>query len=311
MATPTTYAYVGQPDPSIAINVAGITTVPLSSVQNVGSNQLAVQFVDALSAVDKQNLDDFLLGYGFTPAPTGSGVLPIASIPRSIVLDSVANKNNYWIPVGDWFLDAAGTTTLEIDSGAGYVPQAFGADYSHLRRVTPPATVADAALGFTLAGGPVPAGWKLLFRWTDGRILVEPNSIAKVLVPANYAVPWSADGANPPNGVLVPELPGTQIEFWRETRRDGGLRGNNGVLRREGRRYLPFYRGAVDVFRFSVADFATSAREHRNHYRVCYYDPSTGARSLLSRDVIVVCSLAQADRVNGRTQRAVGSVWIE
>jgi hypothetical protein len=310
MATPTTYAYIGLPDPALATNIAGITSTPLASIQNVGSNRLAVQFDDALSVVDKQNLDDFLLDRGFTPAPA-TGLLPIANIPRQIVLDSIAGKNNYRIPVGDWFLDAAGQTTLEIDSGAGYVPKTYGVDYSHLQRVTPPPTVADAAIGFTLAGGPVPAGWKLLFRWTDRRILVEPNSIAKVLVPANYAVPWSANGANPPNGVLVPELPGTQVEFWRQTNRDGGLRGNFLVLKREGRRYLPFYRGATDVFRFSVTDFATSQREHRNHYRVCYYDPSTGARSLLSRDVIVACSLAQADRVNGRTQRAVGSVWIE
>lgn len=310
MATPTTYAYIGQPDPAIALNVAGITSIALSSVQNIGSNRLAVQFVDALSADDKQNLDDFLLGYGLTPAPA-TGLLPIATIPRTIVLNSIANKNNYRIPVGDWFLDAVGTTTLEIDSGAGYVAQAFGADYSHLRRYTPPASVADAALGFSLAGGPVPAGWSLLFRWNDGRILIEPNSIAKVLAPVDYTIPWLANSANAPNGVLIPELPGVQCEFWRETVRDGGKRGNNGVLKREGRRYLPYFRGTLDTFRFSVADFASTQREHRNHYRVCYYDPSTGARSLLSRDVIVVCNTMQPDRVNGRTQRQVGSVWIE
>lgn len=178
--------------------------------------------------------------------------------------------------------------------------------------MTPPTSVADAAIGFSLVGGAIPAGWTLLFRWVDNRILVAPNSIAKVLVPADYTtVSWQANSASAPNGVLVPELPGMQCEFWRETFRDGGKRGNNGVLKREGRRYLPFYRGATDVFRFSVADFATSKREHRNHYRVCYYDPSTGARSFLSRDVVVVCSLVQADRVNGRTQRATGSVWIE
>lgn len=43
----------------------------------------------------------------------------ITTIPRSIVLASVAGRNNYRIPVGDWVLDAAGTSTLEIDSGAG------------------------------------------------------------------------------------------------------------------------------------------------------------------------------------------------
>jgi len=301
---------------SVSINQTQLSAqVPGAPV--IEANGPAIYVDVTAPSGSKADLDEYMTSVSYEyvstdPTTTPDQAASVATVPRSILLTSIAGRNNYRVSVGDWILDAAGTTTLEIDSGAGFVPQAYGADYSLLRRVTPPATVADAAIGFSLAGGPVPAGWTMRFGWTNRTILVEPSSIAKILVPENYAVSWQANGANAPNGVLVPELPGTQVEFWRQTARDGGRRGNLGVLKREGRRYLPFYRGAVDVFRFAVSDFAPTQRYgSRGHYRVCYYDPSNGARSLLSRDVIVVCNLAQADRVNGRTQRRIGSVWIE
>lgn len=242
-----------------------------------------------------------------------SGAAPTSSVWHEMVLQSVAGRNNYTIPVGNWFLAAASDCSLEIDSGAGWVVQAYGADFSALTRAAgsnPPATVLDAALGFSLSGGPVPAGWSLRFRWLERRLLTKPIALAKVLQPANYAVRWNQNGAvDFPNAVLVPEYPGAQVEFWRQTWRNGGARGTFGVLRREGKRYLPFYRGPIGQFLFPRSEFCPSQGLKRNHFRVCYY--VGGARSDLSDDVIVVCSTMQPDRVNGRVARTVGGVWIE
>jgi hypothetical protein len=98
MATPTTYAYVSVPGPSLIENIAGLTTVPLSSVRDSGSNTLTVQFADVLSITDKQNLDDFLAGYGYAPTPSiaPEGVFGTGD-PNGVVVgspgDSYFNKN--------------------------------------------------------------------------------------------------------------------------------------------------------------------------------------------------------------------------
>jgi hypothetical protein len=231
-----------------------------------------------------------------------------------VVVASIAGKNNYTIPIGNMFFDQAGETTLETDSGAGFVPQIYGLDYTHFRRSaasgTPP-TVADAAIGFSVVGA-VPAGWTFRFRWFERRLITSPISLAKINTSGDYTVPWTANSVNAPNGILVPAYPGAQIEFWRQTWKNGGLRGTSTVLFRQGKRYLPYFRGATDVVSFPISAFCPTERTKRNHFRVCYYDPITGARSALSTDIIVVCSTTDpGDGVNGRIQRLKGSVWIE
>lgn len=242
------------------------------------------------------------------------GAGPVLTTPHEMIIPSVAGRNNYTIPVGNWFLDAVGDTALDIDQGSGFIPQAYGPDYAHLLRVTPPPTVADAAIGFSIVGGAVSAGWALRFRWFERTLLAnQPSIAAKVLQPPSYTVEWLQNGpfaANTPNGVRVPEYPNVQVEFWRQTWRNGGVRGGAGVLRREGKRYLPYFRGALNQFTFAKAEFSSAQGLKRNHYRVCYYDPTNGARSALSNDVIVVCG-PQNDRVNGRMARWARSVWIE
>lgn len=243
---------------------------------------------------------------------SGSAASPSIDVVHEMIVPSVAGRNNYTIPVGNWFLNAIGETTLDIDSGAGYIPQAYGPDYAHLLRVTPPPTVADAAIGFSIVGGAVPAGWTLRFRWHERTLLVQPSVVAKVIQPPNYAAPWNSSSAvDFPNGVRIPEYPDVQVEFWRQTWRNGGQRGNMGVLRRDGKRYLPYFRGVLNQFAFRSSEFRPTQPMKRNHFRVCYYDPATGARSALSNDIIVVCNDQQADRVNGRFARTRGSVWIE
>jgi hypothetical protein len=58
---------------------------------------------------------------------------------HEIIVPTVAGRYTYTIPVGSWFLDRAEDTQLDIDtgSGAGWIPQAYGPDYSHLRRSIP------------------------------------------------------------------------------------------------------------------------------------------------------------------------------
>lgn len=236
----------------------------------------------------------------------------LADTLHELIVASAAGKNNYTIPLGNFVWDAAGQSTLDVDTGSGFVPVAFPAGYTHFRRSATgtPSTVVDAAIGFSCVAA-VAAGWTFRFRWKEEVIPVSPGAIAKVLVPADFTLPWNANGANFPNGVTVPEYPKARCEFWRQTTHSGGRRGSNNVLMRMGRRYLPYFRGPLDQFTFSIADFASANASKRNRFKVCYYDSTTGARSALSTDTIVICG-PQADGVNGRRPvRAARSFWIE
>ena len=239
-----------------------------------------------------------------------------------MIVSSIAGRNNYTIPLGRFVFDAAGQSSLDLDVGSGFNPVAFGTGYTHFRRNAPgtPASVADAAIGFAYVGA-VAAGWSFRFRWKEEVIPTSPIAIAKVRVPAEFDVRWEsnaplnpAPGANAaPNGVTIPEYSDVQCEFWRQSQNPGGQRGtiNPADVRRLGRRYLPYFRGPLNQFTFSTADFAATQASKRNWFKICYYDPVTGARSALSTDTIVVCGL-QADSHNGvRPVRTERSVWIE
>lgn len=255
------------------------------------------------------------------PGPTGpSGSTGPSGPPgpddcevlHELVVFSTAGKNNYTIPIGNFFLDRAGETTLEINTGSGFVPQVYGANYLHYLRNAPgtPPTVVDAAIGFTVIG-PVAANTIFRFRWTERKLCIEPCAIAKVIFAENFSVEWQTNSVNAPDGILVPAQPDVSVEFWRYTFDPGGLRGQNGVLRREGQRWIPFFRGPLNVFRFYRDTFTNNTKgSKRRRFRVCYYDPATGARSDLSRDVIVVNN-GREDRANGLNRRSRDSVWIE
>jgi hypothetical protein len=212
------------------------------------------------------------------------------------------------------FLDAVGETTLEIDQGNGFIVQAFGADYAHFRRngSGTPATVADAAIGFSLVGGAVAAGWTMRFRWKERKLITGPPTVAKVLSSLDYSLSWQPNTVNATDAIQVPPINGMQIEFWRESRLNGGKRGTADPtkIKREGRRYLPYFRGATNVFLFNRGAFAVTTST-RFKYRVCYYNPNTGARSALSNEIILACGNVQDDRVNGRTVRTKNSLWLQ
>lgn len=294
------------------------TSINITQLQQVVPGSLALvangpdMFVDiSAPSSSKDDLDEAMTGLGYVFVQTDPPLTPPkgtsqTTVEHMMIVPSVAGKNSYAIPAGNLFLNSAGETQLDLDQGAGFIPQAYGADYGHLLRSAPgtPASVVDAAIGFSLNNA-VSAGWTFRFRWKERRILVEPPSIAKVLSSLDYNLYWLPNSANAPDGVLVPSLNGMQVEFWRETRRNGGRRGSADPtkIQRLGRRYLPYFRGATDVFLFNRAAFAVATGPRRK-YRVCYYDPTTGARSALSNDIILVNNNQQADRVNGKIGRA-------
>lgn len=248
-----------------------------------------------------------------------SGIVADANfseIQHEMILPTLLGKNNYRIPVGSYF--ASGTPiSLEIDQGAGYIPQDLGPDYSELGRVTPPPTVADLKLGYSLAGGPIAAGWSMRFRWVERQLRMNVGPLAKVKLVGgvpDYANPWNQSSTpDHPNGVRIPEMAGMQVEFWRYARKNGGKRGGFGVLHRDGRRFVPYFRGPVNQFLFTVDDFRPTSHSLRYaKFRVCYVDPVTQARSPLSTDEIIVCARGRDDRTNmGAALRAANSVWIQ
>jgi len=231
-----------------------------------------------------------------------------------MVVSSSAGVQDYFTQTGSYFFDGPGETTLERDMGAGFVPQVYGVDYTHRLRnaLSCQPSVIDAAIGFTFIPA-VLAGWTFRFRWKVKRILFEPYPVTKVRATAgvlNNAVKWGSNGVTPPIGVSVPPLPGYQLEFWRQTKKAGGLF-LPGQRPRGGRRYLPYYRAAVDQLIVGIDEFSPFLGQRRQQYRVCYYDPILKARSMMSRDKIVVCGTL-ADAVDGRIPvRTARSVWIE
>ena len=232
---------------------------------------------------------------------------------NEMVVSSVAGVQTYYIPIGNYFFDGQDETTLERDTGSGFVVQRFGVDYTHKRRGSAPASVADDGIGFTFVA-PVAGGWTFRFRWKTRKVLFEPSPVAKVRVVGGVlqnGVSWQSNSVNAPNGVRVPQLNGYQVEFWRKSRKNGGLSGV--ALPRGGARYVPYFRGPVDQFIFERTEFLPlPGTTKRWRFRVAYYNPTTHARSALGPDIIVVCADSQADGVNGRGPvRRQGSVWIE
>lgn len=236
---------------------------------------------------------------------------------HEIIVSTVVGRHSYVIPVGNWFIDRASDTSLDIDTGGGWIPQAYGADYSHLRRYSPPASVADLCIGWSLAGPP-PAGWSMRFRWKQWNFRDAPKVVAPVRLVAgagsdpDYSKTWHQNMAgDEPDAVQVSELDGFGLEFWRRTLRTGGLRGL--TLKRSGRRYVPYQRFPAGQFIVHKTEFSPCTSASRHYYRVCYYDPATGARSPLSREVVTVNNFRD-DRlrtiIGGGVVRVSGSVWV-
>jgi len=249
-----------------------------------------------------------------------NGVVPEGTLTHQMTVPSVAGQQGYLIPVWDWFKNAATECILERNTGGGFVKLTFGVDFNGFVRSGAPASVVDAVIGFYLAAAP-PAGQTFRFTWFERIIYKIPMGIAKAKLTGggggtpDMTVKWSQNTSNAPNGVTVPELTGYLVEFWRKNVKSGGLHtGPLGAVQRRGPRYIPYYRGPAAQFNFQSDEFSPNIRQKRWHYRVCYYNPVSFARSILSTDIIVVNSTPKADFVGqpGDPQvRQARSVWIE
>lgn len=250
----------------------------------------------------------------------GGTPIPEADFWHESIQPSVAGQLTYWIPVGCYYRTDPSDVQVDINTGSGWIPQAFGADFGYKQRNTAPATVADLAIGIMLTNPP-PANWQIRIRWRERRILIEPPPIAKVRLTGvggspDYSVMWNSNGPTPPNAVTIPERTGFQAEFWRLSRRNGGFWPslNPAGHRRMGRRYIPYFRGAVDLWTFHMDQLRSlvGVPYSRLHYRVCYVNPTTGARSALSPDILV--SNVKRDENCGNkpyTFRKSPSMWID
>jgi len=178
--------------------------------------------------------------------------------------------------------------------------------------------VDDLAIGIRFVN-PTPASYRVRIRWRVRRILIDPPPIAKVYLnqgQPDYTVTWwQAAGSKPVcNGIRIPPINGYQAEFWRLSKKNGGAiphSGISGVPRRQGRRYVPFFRGSVDQWILHMDEFRgnMSGTSYRWYYRVCYVNPITGARSGLSNDIVVVNQLRD-EMADKSLRRSRWSVWI-
>lgn len=267
-----------------------------------------------------------------SPDSTGGGLGPLeTTYTHQIVSPSVAGLARYFIPVGDYFLNAPGEASLEVNMGAGFVPAVLGVDYVYFSRsaISSPGaiTVLDAAFGWVWINGAVPAGWTFRFTWLQRLILKTPLSLAKVRLTGvggtiDLGVSWQMNGPTPPNGVTVPELSDFsttppklyQVEFWRRLEKTGGL--SPYITQHRGPRYIPYYRGPVGRFNLHETEFSSGGSGSRSRkFRVCYY--RAGFRSGLSPELIVVCDANGHKDRSGLAPvgpsfptRGQNSVWI-
>lgn len=233
-------------------------------------------------------------------------------VHHSVILPTVVGHRRYHIPIGSWFVEGS-PTTLEINKGSGWIEQSYSVDYSHLQRYTPPPTVADLCLGWELTSPP-PAGWLMRFGWEERRMGLAVETVIPILVDASgepdYSVLWYQPISGvAPNAVQVPEIPGLGVEFWRQTSRTGGLRGD--VLRRSGKRWVPYYRHTVGDFVARYEEFAWGGTQKMRQYRVRYYDPITGARGPLSADIFAVGGMFENRVRTDGVIHAPYAVWMK
>ena len=238
------------------------------------------------------------------------GVWPETATTRTVTYTTVGGEHVFKIPLGSYFKDAQGETTLSINGNRLYYPM----EYQHIHRNFNnggPTSTTDTCIGFVLDGGPASAGWTVTFTWIERRLLVEPPSLALVTTALSggvwvpdYSVKWiHSNAATSPNAVQVAlPPPGYVAEFWRLTPKVGGerirvLTAEN--LKSDGQRYLPYVRGPA-VSTANEGLFLQAMFDPRSlgstwkKFRVCYYHPTTGARSALSPETIVSAKPAPA-----------------
>lgn len=252
---------------------------------------------------------------------SGLVTMTVQEVTRTIV---VAGQQAVFLPWGQYVLAQSGWAEVTLNGA----PLTFGVDWIFQTRQARstgwgyPST-ADASTGVWLLVS-TNAGDVVVVRWRTGRINLPPPSVSPVYVTGGALPPspgvgltqrWTYVGAVLPNAIVCPGLDGFQLEVWRMSRKSGrvvGVRVLPGLDEyRRGRNFVPLFRPASatsgDILIQPGADF--SAPTNRSHYRVCYYDPATGARTDLSAEHVVFEN-RRDDRIStlGVVHQR-GSVW--
>lgn len=240
---------------------------------------------------------------------------------QEMIVPSIAAEDRYRIPVGSLFLDAASEATLEVDTGSGYTPAVYGVDYVHLPRgyLRPCVVygVLDAVIGFRWINGAVGAGWTFRFRWLERRIIAAPTGVMAVRLDGSGtaidpSTRWYVNNsAALCNGLRVALLPGYCLELWRLGKRRGGLDSGGGSVG-DGRRYVPYLRGSVGN---QFIDFQPLYKigKGKRQFKVCFYNPLTGARSALCAETVFFENFTNRDDnlgVSGFLRSREGAVWV-
>ena len=247
--------------------------------------------------------------------------LPEVAVLREVQHTTVVGQTLYCLPMGEHFLDAATETEVTNRGGTYRIGDGF---YAHVHRHLAPwmLSVSDAMMGIVLAIPPGEAS-ALTIKWRQKLILVPPGSVALVhcvlasgVWRPDYSMKWlQNDPLLAPNAIQVPPPPdGYVVEWWRLSRQKGGEHADHGTGYRMGRRYLPAYRGPAvgtdnpSLFLRTQFDGASSHGPWR-HYRICYYNPTTGARSALSSEVIIAAGINNPDQHNSKGPCRY-NVWV-
>jgi hypothetical protein len=238
--------------------------------------------------------------------------LPEVTVLRSVLFTAKAGQKLFFLPIGEHFLDAPSETELYVDNVLHRPGDGF---YSHVKRGTAGwMNTTDAMIGIALTT-PTAGGEQVVLYWHQRLILLQPASVALVHCTQDGGGIWRPDYSTDmrwrqndplvaPNAIQVANPPPDYVvEWWRLTRVKGGNHGGNGAGYRAGRRYMPVFRGPAVVtdndslFLRTQFDGSSTACPWR-HFRVCYYNPTTGARGNLSSEVIISAGPDHPDQHN-------------
>lgn len=239
----------------------------------------------------------------------------------------VDGQRAYFLPWGTYV--RANVTDMKVEftkDGVAFAPLVFGIDWIFQARQVqstvpwPQPTTADVSTGAWLLFDP-PAGAIVRLTWRTGEINIaapEPivvRSVHGVLDsdPGN----WRFNSPKfLPNGVIIPERQGLQIEMWRFCSKQGQAQQSRSlrtlVYHRGGRRFTPYYRFDMGkkngdrVIEFASLPFPSTPRFWV--MRWCYYEPETGARSRLS-EIQTRWIRSRDEKIEGNVVHTAGSVW--
>jgi hypothetical protein len=265
---------------------------------------------------------------------------------REFAQPTLLNKNVYLLPMGSYVAadpqDArvfltVGAVTAELPYSAVPLAGAWMFSYPGIfsgNAVRP--SVRDVANGVISAAGAFPAGATLTIRWVERLAPFRPRSLTpQYLTRPNALVDFAADPSQPwiaksatsaPNAIVVPPgPPGFVPELWRLTRKLGGHTRNTSpnTFFTNGRRFVPYFRGPQPevsdpntfLLNESNAMFPTASpfgtpNNQRLRFRVCYYNPTTRARSHFAPEVAFVFKAYAGDRHSMGTLRVSGIVYV-